>query len=129
LEITYSKAIDGNSNTALKYNYIDEFPFTGANYYRLKQMDISGTSDYSNVVMLNFSGDANQVRIYPNPVKSVLNIESKGNKKIVIVNAIGQVILDRTIIDNEISSVQNVDCSVWTKGIYFVRVTDNYSFQ
>lgn len=123
ISFSYSKAIDGNSNTVLRYDYTDGFPFAGTNYYRLKQMATNGASEYSNIVMLNFGSNVTPVHVYPNPVKSVLNIETKGNDRIVIVNAVGQVMLNKTI--SEVASIQTVDCSGWAKGIYFVRITDN----
>ena len=67
----------GNTNATTKYNTTDASPYRGINYYRLKQIDLDGTSTYSNVVKLNFAGN-NKYNIYPNPVNDVLtvNIES-----------------------------------------------------
>ena len=57
--------------------------------------------------------------IYPNPVSDNLNIAVEGMKRITLTNAIGQVVLDRTVdSDNEI-----VDMSQYESGIYMVRIT------
>ena len=42
----------GNSNISLNYNFIDDSPLKGINYYRLKQTDFDGVFSYSNSIAL-----------------------------------------------------------------------------
>lgn len=67
-----SKAIDGNSNTLLQYNFEDTKPVMGINYYRLKQVDRDGKYAYSKVVVLTTSSASELTfgHVYPNPVAS-----------------------------------------------------------
>ncbi|MFC2111583.1 C25 family cysteine peptidase, partial [Bacteroidota bacterium] len=45
----------GTSNSIVEYNAIDVFPFDGIAYYRLKQTDYNGNSDYSKTITVNSS--------------------------------------------------------------------------
>ena len=60
------------------YSFLDKNPVMGANAYRLKIVDLNGTVTYSNVVTLmyaNITGiTASNIRIYPNPASSVVNL-------------------------------------------------------
>lgn len=57
----------GNSNINLNYNEIDTKPFEGVSYYRLKQTDFEGSSEYSPTVHVKNS-KLNTFELYPNPV-------------------------------------------------------------
>lgn len=45
----------GNSNTMLTYDAVDEQPYAGLSYYRLKQTDFDGQFAYSNLVPVMFN--------------------------------------------------------------------------
>ncbi|MDX5346388.1 MAG: T9SS type A sorting domain-containing protein [Hymenobacteraceae bacterium] len=61
----------GTINTARTYKHNDTKPAAGINYYRLKQVDFDGTTEYSKVIAVEF-GKTNEAAIsmtmYPNPV-------------------------------------------------------------
>jgi hypothetical protein len=65
----------GNSRAINEYRYTDEITLAGSFYYRLKQVDFDGKFEYSRIVNIVLSGEE-AVRIYPNPVADILNIES-----------------------------------------------------
>ncbi|WP_421876997.1 beta strand repeat-containing protein [Marinoscillum sp.] len=60
----------GDSNELLAYQFTDQQPYRGINYYRLRQVDFDGQYEYSGIVAANndsfFSGM--DVSIYPNPI-------------------------------------------------------------
>jgi len=61
-----------------------------------------------------------KVKVYPNPVKDILTIESINNiTDIRIINSLGQVI-NSVSLDN--SDKLNIDFSNYTKGVYFVNL-------
>lgn len=66
----------GNSLQTREYNYTDNTPLRGINYYRLKQVDYDGKYTFSPVVSLNFDGTdrGNGVRLSPQPVKDQLSV-------------------------------------------------------
>jgi hypothetical protein len=94
-----SKAINGNSSNNLQYDFIDEQPLKGNNYYRLKQIDKDGKSSNSNVVLIKGEKTAslNINNLYPNPVKDKLNliISNEKNRKVdfIITDLSGKIVL------------------------------------
>ncbi len=56
----------GTSVSLIDYNFVDETPYTGNNYYRLIQVDLDGTEKPSNVVHVLFKTGAPIV--VPNPM-------------------------------------------------------------
>ena len=65
----------GYSNNTTHYEFVDELPATGLNYYRLKQVDADGGSMRSNVVTAAFRGMATVSTPYPNPAGTVINLD------------------------------------------------------
>ncbi len=68
--------IHGTANTLEVSNYslMDRIPLTGRNYYRLKMVDLDGTYEYSNVVVLSTNKNDNIISVYPNPAKDLLTV-------------------------------------------------------
>jgi hypothetical protein len=54
----------GTTNETINYEFIDKSPFSGTNYYRLKQFDFDGKFDYSKVISVIFV-NKNGVQLYP----------------------------------------------------------------
>ncbi len=63
----------GTTLEAQTYTFVDDNPLPGANYYRLKQMDVDGTFAYSDAIQL--IAKTATVQIFPNPVTEVLNYQ------------------------------------------------------
>ncbi len=61
----------GNSTKILYYKAVDETPYTGTSYYRLKQTNFDGQSTYSEIQTININPKYS-FSIYPNPVHSTL---------------------------------------------------------
>jgi hypothetical protein len=60
----------GNSNALLNYYFVDENPYIGESYYRLKQVDYDGNYEYSSVISVStdHEGDnSNNFIVFPNP--------------------------------------------------------------
>ena len=71
-----SKAVNGNSSTILSYEFADAGQLSGNAYYRLKQVDKKGQSNFSNIIFLK-GEKVNTItlgKIYPNPAKNKLNV-------------------------------------------------------
>ncbi len=68
--------IDGRGTTTLEsyYNWVDQSPNDGLNYYRLLQVDFDGEKSYSNIIAIEFQADRSEIQVYPNPTVKNLNI-------------------------------------------------------
>ena len=64
----------GNSSDIQQYRFVDENPFVGSNYYRLRQVDLDGTLSYSQIVQVRFDGHSEGGKIYPNPFASDIHL-------------------------------------------------------
>lgn len=68
IDIVTSKAENGNSNQVLAYEIIDKNPLEGKSYYRLKQTDFDGTTEYSDPVHVTLNKSYEEsFSVFPNP--------------------------------------------------------------
>ncbi|MET0636599.1 MAG: T9SS type A sorting domain-containing protein [Chitinophagaceae bacterium] len=119
-----SQAFNGSGSEKLDYTFGDNHPVSGLNYYRLKQVDIDGHFEYSDVVTISFVS-LSRISFYPNPVKDKLFIRGTvtGSLNYTILNAGGQtVIKGSTLVSNPI------DLSSLQKGLYYLK-TDHGVFR
>jgi hypothetical protein len=55
----------------MHYYFIDDLPFSGINYYRLKQVDYDGTFEYSDIVSVELAFNLDHtIEVFPNPTTS-----------------------------------------------------------
>ena len=77
----------GDSNNLSSYDFFDNNPFAGLNYYQLKQIDFDGSVSFSSIKSVAIN---DKLTIYPNPTTAFLWVENaKG--KVIVFNHIGQV--------------------------------------
>lgn len=77
-----------------KYEFTDNAPVSGTNYYRLRMVDKDGTYAFSRIQKLEFDGAS---IIYPNPASNKVTIGNyREVKSVEFYNSFGQVILTRT---------------------------------
>ncbi|NML22549.1 T9SS type A sorting domain-containing protein [Pseudoflavitalea sp. G-6-1-2] len=68
------------------YSLTDPDPLSTINYYRIRQQDLDGRQQYSEIRFIRFDRQELEVRLYPVPVTSILklNIQSPVNANAVI---------------------------------------------
>ncbi len=100
------------------YQYTDNKPHQGINYYRLKQIDHDGSSEYSKVVGLDFSHETALI-CFPNPAQERLFIRNPSRTKLryAIYNISGQVVADG-FLDKE----DGIDISSLQAGSYTLKL-------
>jgi Secretion system C-terminal sorting domain len=76
-------AAAGNSSTAKNYLHNHASPVSGFNYYRIKQIDNSGSFKYSAIVTILKKENLTSVIVAPNPVKDMLHVVEPSNAFIV----------------------------------------------
>ena len=70
----------GTSSEINKYNYFDQNPEIGINYYRLKQTDFDGEYSYSNIVNAKIKNE-NHFLVYPSVVEEIITVEKNINSE------------------------------------------------
>lgn len=106
------------------YQYLDAFPFSGNNYYRLKCLDLDGTYAYSKIVTARIDGE-DGFELYPNPAESYLEVRSKSLKKELtgfdIFDSQGTQLLRNTKPNNKSS----IDISGLPSGVYIIQCSQD----
>lgn len=110
----------GTNTSVNNYQFIDEDPLFGINYYRLELVDNTGSTSYSNIISVS-NNLAIDFSVYPNPtndglINIVFNASLLSDTYFEIINAYGKIVY-RGRINNLITTVP-----LPTKGIYWVVV-------
>ncbi|TKC00339.1 FG-GAP-like repeat-containing protein [Pedobacter cryophilus] len=95
---------NGNSSSKNQYSFTDLFPVKGENYYKLVQIDLDGTKTVLGIKAVNFSfDDGSEIKIYPNPSTSIVNVEFETNQfsNISVIDLAGKVIIKKEIAETE----------------------------
>ncbi len=110
----------GNSATTEQYNYQDISLSAGIYYYRLKQVDLDDSYQYSRVISVKIS-DKLSVRIFPNPVSDQMNIQSEIEiNSVEIINSLGVKLQSNAVNKNSLQ----LDMSKFPSGLYIIRVNN-----
>jgi hypothetical protein len=131
--ITYKWYIGDSGNTNIVYGRLVQHKF-GSNGVQRVYLKLSDTCNKCDTVIykeinINCSGvgvhpfEANQIKIQPNPVSSEFYINVSQSSHIVIYDQMGRIISLFSLDGDNLS--QKVQCSNWSKGVYFLQVTTN----
>ncbi|GLU55834.1 T9SS type A sorting domain-containing protein [Dyadobacter frigoris] len=108
----------GNSVSSKRYNYQDVSLSAGIYYYRLKQVDMDGSYQYSRVISVKMS-DKISVQVFPNPVSDYLDIQSEIEiNSVEIINSLGVKLQSNVVKTNSL----HLDMSKFPAGLYVIRV-------
>ncbi|WP_460925588.1 immunoglobulin domain-containing protein [Pontibacter brevis] len=93
---------NSNSNTKQVYKFTDkENGKAGTRYYRLKQIDHSGTFEFFGPKMVTFGKVASKVIAFPNPFHDEVTLdiasETSGEMLIVVTDAVGKQLMERKV--------------------------------
>ncbi|MDQ3535303.1 MAG: T9SS type A sorting domain-containing protein [Bacteroidota bacterium] len=115
----------GNSTNISNYTFVDDAPYSGRSYYRLKAVDFDGTIEYHPVTTVNFSGETD-FKIYPNPtsgnnINVTIVTPHSGNRFIRIYNIIGEEVFKAKFNNGTNAYTFNEPLE---KGLYIVIVED-----
>jgi hypothetical protein len=112
---------NGNSSSINNYSFIDNNPYNGINYYRLKQVDYDGKFTFSTVISVNF--EMLNINIYPNPSTGIVNIENLSDGSKIELYDMNSRILDLPA--NIEGNKARVDISKLKRSVYFIRIIMN----
>ncbi len=119
-----SKALNGNSSSEMNYAYNDVFASAGeAVYYRLKQKDLNGQFEYSEIRKVMSNKDEIKIVIFPNPTfnhKSTILIPSSlGKTDIKIYTADGKLCQSFNSKIEKSFPIENLKA-----GYYIIKIVD-----
>jgi len=118
----------GNSSQNLYYTAIDENPYPGVSYYRVKQTDDDGNVTYSENVSVTIAANY-AVNLFPNPTKGDMTLsyssQSPDPIKITITDISGRIVTSYFIEEVQ-SGINNfkVNTSTLPRGMYFMIVSN-----
>ena len=106
----------GNSSSAHEYTFTDGHPLAGQTYYRLRQVDIDGSSSYSPVVAVQRSFVA---AAYPNPTTGSITLPASSDPICYrVLNNMGQILLSGQGAGSEQLNISSIP-----RGTFFLELT------
>jgi len=120
----------GNSTTLQSYTFSDYTLLSSDNYYRLKQVDQDGLTEYSDIIQVQttcIEDNVGTLDVFPNPVRNKdVNMRFYSNKNAtadaIIMDVAGKVIAQKDIEIIEGVNQINLQTSELTAGTYFVQI-------
>ena len=108
------------------FDYTDNSPVTGINYYRLRTIDADGDRNYSTIItLLNNDKAFEMARLVPNPVETNATIEmvSTVRSKLIIkiTDVAGKIILTQSQVLNTGSNTVMLKLAHLPAGTYFIN--------
>jgi hypothetical protein len=116
-----------NANETNPYEFIDEVPLVGDNYYRLKMIDLDGSYSYSKIINIKTELDKLNFMLFPNPVDDVLTYRfytaMSESFHVQIFNISGEEVLSYTKATQNLINVFVLDLKELASGFYTVIIT------
>ncbi len=126
-EIGRTNAV-GYSESIQEYNFVDDNPLLGTNWYKIEQIDLDGARTTSEAVSADFAGsfDFDWESVGPNPVQEQLNIgyqlpESQ-SVKLALFDTQGRLVFSDDLDGQAGVNRISLDFSVLPRGNYFLKL-------
>jgi hypothetical protein len=112
----------GKTDGESVYTYTMGKVFSGTVYFRIKQLELNGSANYSTVRKLNLSSTTEQLKVWPNPATALLQINT-GDKagKANIVDASGRIVK----IISLSAGINRIPVNDLNRGLYMVIFNTN----
>ena len=119
----------GKGPSSAPYWGIDTAPFTGNNFYRVKQYDKDGAFTYSNTINVYNDPGSFYVSVYPNPVDDILHVKiniAKADQYLIsITDMAGRKVHEEKIIATGTEMQTNIDMRRQAAQLYILTVRNN----
>jgi hypothetical protein len=109
----------GDSWIAISYGFVDDAPLRGTSYYRLKQVDLDGTSTYSNVVAVQFVNGAD-LRIMQGSDHVLVAHELSETARYVLHDATGRIVTEGRAVPRSFE----LRLDAVPSGVYLISIYD-----
>ena len=119
-------------NLQNEYSYTDKSNFSVTVYYRLKEWDIDGKTQYSSTISVGGNKKASfNLKVFPNPTSDYLIIQVgdllKNDIHLILTNMKGQTVASRTI--GQGSTLSIIETATFYAGEYIVTAYDDSGFK
>ncbi len=119
--------VKATGSGANNYQFTDNNPTNGTNYYRLQSIDKNGSSGYSKVVSVSFTAKTNKYLVYPTIIRSgIVNIRTSdavaGKAVVRLVDLNGKTLQTTNITIASGSNVVPFKVNAVAKGSYILQV-------
>ncbi|MDQ2793232.1 MAG: T9SS type A sorting domain-containing protein [Bacteroidota bacterium] len=111
-------AAQGSSTHATAYAFLDKAAPAAKLYYRLRQIDLDGTTAFSPVITVAGTGETAKMELYPNPAHSHISFIAAAATPYRVLNQLGQPLLHGTTE----AGTAKVDVSALPTGLYFLEL-------
>ncbi len=109
----------GTQSETSYYEFTDENPLLGENYYRLRQTNFDGTFSYSKTIVFTFE-NIKDLSVYPNPAQDQIYVSIEDDfteKSVLLLSMRGEVIKRKWLSNSCVFETRNL-----SEGIYFIKV-------
>jgi hypothetical protein len=120
----------GNSNQSITYNAIDNLPYGGTSYYRLKNTDFNGKHEYSEILAVTCGTDGNDfnfVNAYDVDQTEIVvefTAENNENYTVFLYDASGRRVLDFTGVAADGMNKVRLPAGNLARGIYIINLSN-----
>lgn len=113
------KSLANGTQEALYYDFVDQYRDHSTIYYRIKQVDFDGKFTYSPMISLRKNVVYNDVKIFPNPTRDVINVTGvKPTSSLTIFDMNGRIVKSFT------GGQSSLDIQELTAGVYILEILD-----
>ena len=113
----------GNSTSVLNYAAVDEKPFDGYTYYRLREVDFNTDAQYSQIESVFLADKVHSdAFLYPNPAVDLMYLKIIGTayNEYRIIDAHGKILTESKLTLTEDENVYQIDCSKLASAVYML---------
>jgi hypothetical protein len=119
----------GNSNSLLEYSYVDNNPFSGLSYYKLKQTDFDGTSVEFGPIAVNCTDEIDNINIISTYINEnnqiIIDLQATENCEhfsLCVMDAVGKQIAEvKKLAEPGINSI-SIPLEDASSGLYFLVI-------
>lgn len=115
----------GDYSAPFHYQYLDNAPGNGINYYRLNQRDLDGKTTYSPIVSAQLETAASRLKVFPNPTTTEVRIQlpaTSGTYQLRLSNSLGQLLWGQTA-EGGSQLYLPLSSADFNPGIYFLQMS------
>lgn len=121
----------GTTTQPRSYSFTDKDACNNIRYYRLKQVDIDGTTSYSEVVSVRCKREGGDVSVYPNPAQNAITVSFYEDEdteiNLQIVDYTGRIVYEESLKSLRGTNFATLSLSNLAKGVYYIQLIDTGS--